>query len=89
MTTGKIRVKFWFIEKVQDEAKKYHMYIDIVDRTTDEHGMLQADEDGYYNVVADEIIAESEKAVKVRLATGLIDGSYKGWTTWIPKSVIA
>ena len=39
-------------------------------------------------VVAEEVLNESEKAIKVRLATGEVVGSYKGWVAWVPKSVI-
>lgn len=35
-----------------------------------------------------EVLSESEKAIQVILGTGDIVGSYKGWKTWLPKSVI-
>ena len=46
-------------------------------------------ERGYFTVQADMIFSETEKAVKVLLATGTTVGSGKGWTCWIPKSLIA
>ena len=83
MTTGWIKIKEWFEEKIQNDARRYHMSIDV------------AYKNGYIDVVDDcvfvcvqEKLSETEKAVKVVLSTGYIDGSYKGWTTWIPKSVI-
>lgn len=88
MTACKMRVKAWFLDKEQQKAKHYNTWIDCVDRTTDEHGMLAADADGCYTVIAEEVLAESDKAAKVKLSTGLIVGSVKGWTTWIPKSLI-
>jgi hypothetical protein len=80
-----IKVKKWFYEKTDAVAKTYNVYIDF-----------ERDDDGMMKVVNDtvtlytrEIIAESEKAVKVCLESGAVVGSVKGWTTWIPKSVIA
>lgn len=72
-----MKIKEWFYDKQQEIAGGYNCYIDKKDS-----------EEGYVEVVA-ERIKESEKAIQVKLETGSIVGSYKGWTCWIPKSVIA
>ena len=72
-----MKIKEWFYDKQQEIAGGYNCYIDKKDS-----------EEGYVEVVA-ERIKESEKAIQVKLETGSILGSYKGWTCWIPKSVIA
>ncbi len=82
-----IRIKEWFLDKTQQVAKTYNCFIDTPERG--EHGLAVVDENGTVAVIVEEELSESEKAVKVRLATGSIVGSVKGWTTWIPKSVIA
>lgn len=82
-----LKVKSWFIEKVQIEALRYNMIIDKnIDRECGE--TLKEDENGCYTVYVEEL-KETEKAIQVKLATGHIEGSTKGYTTWIPKSVIA
>ncbi|WP_158562690.1 hypothetical protein [Eubacterium sp. AF17-7] len=43
---------------------------------------------GYITVYIQEEIKETEKAINVVLSTGHVDGSTKGWKTWIPKSVV-
>ena len=80
-----IKVKAWVIDKAEAEAKRYNTWIDIYSR--DEDGTKIAI-DGYYTVRG-EIIKETEKAINVRLSTGDIVGSKKGWTIWMPKSQIA
>lgn len=86
MKEGYIKVKDWFIEKTEQTSKRYNTWIDIFSRN--EMGKAITDEDGYFTVLADEIINESEKAVQVVLHTGNIVGSGNGWKTWIPKSVV-
>lgn len=81
-----MKVKEWFVDKTQETAKRYNMWIDVDSRN--ELGMIVADENGYVKVMAQEVISETEKAVQVILSTGFVDGSAKGWKTWIPKSVI-
>ena len=80
-----IKVKEWFEAKEQEKAKKYNIYFQIAERN--ENGTIKS-ENGYVSVVG-EILAETEKAVKCHIESGDVVGSYKGWTTWIPKSVIA
>lgn len=80
-----LKIKEWFYDKTQDVARNYNCYIDF---ERDENRYRKV-EDGYVTVYAREIIAETEKAIQVVLETGDVVGSYKGWKTWIPKSVIA
>lgn len=82
-----IKIKEWMYDKVSQTAKSYNCYIDCFTRS--EIGMIQADENGFVTVLVDEFLAESEKAIQVRLRTGMIDGSVKGWKCWLPKSCIA
>lgn len=85
MKIGFVKVRDWFIDKTQVTAKRYNTFIDVYSRNED--GVIIA-EDGYYTVKIIEVLQESEKAIQVVLGTGDIVGSYKGWKTWIPKSVI-
>ena len=87
MEAGYIKVKEWFIKKTEQTSKRYDTWIDVYSR--DENEKVTADENGYITVLAEKVIAESEKAVQLVLHTGDIVGSGKGWKTWIPKSVIA
>lgn len=85
-----IRIKEWFLRKAQDTATRYNCFIDVTDNSRDlETNAITADADGYVEVIAEEELKESEKAVQVRLATGSVLGSANGWKCWIPKSVIA
>lgn len=79
-----LKIKEWFLDKIQDTAKRYNTYIDL--SRNDDHTVDR--EDGCVFPTIVERLGESEKAIKVRLSTGSIVGSYKGWVTWIPKSVI-
>lgn len=79
-----IRIKEWFEEKAQREAKHYNVWINL---KRNEDGTIEV-VDGFVTAYVEEQLAESEKAIKVRLASGAVDGSYKGWTLWVPKSVI-
>ena len=87
-TTGSniLTVKAWVIDKAQDTASRYNCFIDYAERGVD-HTRLEVN--GYIKVIVEERLGETEKAVKVRLRTGDIVGSVKGWTLWIPKSQIA
>ena len=80
-----LKMPEWLFNKVNRESSNYHIYLDF-DR----------DENGYMEVVygcvfahVEEVLTESEKAIKVRLASGECVGSSKGWTTWLPKSCVA
>lgn len=86
-----IKIKDWFFNKMQDEAKRYNCWIDVKYNEEMQEGdaNLINNEDGYITVYVQEEIKETEKAVNVVLSTGFIDGSTKGWKTWIPKTVIA
>ena len=85
MNIGFVKVRDWFIDKTQITAKKYNTFIDVYSRNEDD---VIISEDGYYTVKIMEVLSESEKAIQVVLGTGDIVGSYKGWKTWLPKSVI-
>jgi len=81
-----MKVKEWVIEKAQQTAGSYNCYIDY-ERDENNHG-LALRENGYITVYVEEFLSESEKAMQVRLSTGSVVGSYKGWKLWIPKSQI-
>lgn len=81
-----IKVKAWVIEKAARTASEYNMFIDRYDR--DEDGVLHAGNE-WAEVMVEEILNESEKAIQVKLSTGNVVGSIKGYKLWIPKSQIA
>lgn len=82
-----MKIKTWIIDKIQHEASKYNTYLDIAKRTNDiAHQPLI--EDGCYFMKISETLEETEKAIKLKFSSGEIDGSYKGWTAWVPKSQI-
>ena len=83
MTTT-MTVKSWVIDKAQQIASGYNCFIDF-EREADGS---RKERDGYTTVFCDEVLSESEKAIQVRLRTGEIVGSVKGWKLWIPKSQI-
>lgn len=80
-----IKVKAWVIDQAHQTARRYNCYIDYAKRNEDG---TRKEEDGYIWVYGEEVIAETEKAIQIRLGTGRVVGSYKGWATWIPKSQI-
>lgn len=80
-----IRIKRWFADKEQRKAGHFNTYIDL---KRNEDGTIE-EVDGYVTAYIEEQLAESEKAIKVRLASGAVLGSYNGWELWVPKSVIA
>lgn len=80
-----IKIKEWFFNKTSDNANRYNTFVDF---ERNESGMRKI-ENGYVTVFTREVISETEKAIKVNLESGAVVGSCKGWTTWIPKSVIS
>lgn len=80
-----MKIKTWFMNKVGEQARHYNMLLDYV-RNADRIGFKE--EDGCVFPLVEQILKETEKAIQVRFSTGMIDGSQKGWTTWVPKSVI-
>ena len=82
-----MKIKTWIIDKAQAEAKRYNTWFDY-SRRTEDISTTPLVEDGCYFVKIDEILQESEKAIQVKISTGAIDGSYKGWKLWVPKSQI-
>ena len=81
--TRMINIPAWFYYKLRETSDRYHCYIDVYNRG--ENGSIPSD---VVMVQAQEVLKETEKAIQVKLITGGVDGSYKGWTTWIPKSLI-
>ena len=78
-----IKVKEWFFDKVYEEAKKYHIYLN--GEYKDVNGIEMLD---HTTLRVDEVLKETEKAVQVVLDAETESGSYHSWKTWIPKSVI-
>ena len=78
-----IKVKEWFFNKVYEEAKKYHIYLNGECKVVNGIEML-----GHTTLRVDEVLKETEKAVQVVLDAETESGSYHSWKTWIPKSVI-
>lgn len=85
MTGRTLKIKEWFFDKTSEKASYYNVFIDFV---RNEKGRKLV-EDSFVTAYVDEYIGETEKAIQVRLRSGDCVGSYKGWKTWIPKSVIA
>lgn len=82
-----MKIKTWVIDKAQIEAKRYFTFFDFA-RRTDDAAQTPFIEDDCYFMKVDEILKETEKAIQVKLSSGEIDGSVKGWKLWIPKSQI-
>ena len=80
-----MKVKEWIIDKAQQAAGAYNCYIDY---ERGEDGTAKK-ENGFVTVYVEAILGETGKAVQVRLRTGDVVGSVKGWKLWIPKSQIA
>ena len=85
METRAALVKEWIIDKAQETAMNYNTFIDY---ERNEAGTRQL-YNGSLKVLVDEIISETEKAVQVRVSTGAVLGSCKGWKLWVPKSCIS
>lgn len=79
-----LKIKEWFFNKLDNVARGYNVYIDA----DFENGSIVV-EDGCVYAQIDERIEESEKAIKVHFTSDAgYGGSGKGWTTWVPKSVL-
>lgn len=78
-----MKIKTWFFNKKNDEAKAYHMYLDY----TCEDGKCLADSPETVTIIGS-VIKESDKAVYFWANTGSFGGSTNGFKMWIPKSVI-
>lgn len=78
-----LKLKEWFFDKIDHEAKWYNIFIDV----DYENGVKIVEDDCVFAQI-EERIAESEKAIKVRFSSGRCDGRTKGWETWIPRSVL-
>ena len=82
-----IKIKEWFYDKMEAVSRNYNMFIDVTEASRVD-GKITANEDGYLEVIVEQTIKETEKAIQVVLSTGWVIGSTKGWKCWIPKSVI-
>ena len=76
---GLLTVKEWFFDKTNEDAKA--------------HGILLCGEykDGMLDhtiMRVEQVLGESEKAINVVLDAETFGGTFNGWKTWIPKSVI-
>lgn len=79
-----LAVKEWFFNKEQDKATHYNVFMDF---ERNENSTIKV-ADGYVFAKIEEVIKETEKAIQVKISSGDVIGSYKGWTCWIPKSLI-
>lgn len=79
-----IKVKEWFRDELHDKMMGYRC---LPDCEYIEDPVIGSVADGTSLRIA-ELVAETEKAVKVVVEAETFGGHYKGWTTWIPKSVI-
>lgn len=79
-----LAVKEWFLGKEQEKATHYNIFLDF---ERNEDGTIKVT-DGYAFAKIEETIKETEKAVQVKISSGDVLGSYKGWTCWVPKSLI-
>nr|DAH67889.1 MAG TPA: hypothetical protein [Caudoviricetes sp.] len=78
-----LAVKEWFFNKEQEKAGRYNVFMDFK-RT--EAGIAEIVDD-YIFLKIEKVIKETEKAIQVKISSGDVIGSYKGWTCWIPKSL--
>ena len=86
MTNGRgfMKVKEWFFDKTNDAAKNFEMT--LVGEYTDNETLGRVLDHTIFRV--EEVLAETEKAIKVALDAETFGGNVKTWTTWVPKSVI-
>ena len=74
-----IKVKEWFGEKINEEAKGFHLYL-IGEY---KNGMMD-----HSQLRVEEVLRETEKAFQVALDAETANGDVRVWKCWIPKSVI-
>lgn len=79
---GKVEIKEWLFDRISAEAKSSDVWLTCV---RDDKDMIDRS-NGKVTVFFDELHGESAKALHVRLASGDVCGSYRGWTVWLPKS---
>ena len=63
-------IKEWFYEKEEEKAMRYNMFLDVTERN--ENGTIKVT-DGFVAAKVEEVLQESEKAIKVRISTGVVD----------------
>lgn len=78
-----ITVKSWLFDKLSDEMRRYHFL--LVCEYTDVNGLSMAD---HSKLRVEEVIAETEKAYKVKLDVETVNGNPRTYTAWLPKSAI-
>lgn len=83
-----IRIKEWKADQIDIEAKRFNTFCDVVYRVSENDVHYYKQEDGSVIYKVREVLKETEKAIYVHLESGLVDGSFKGWKTWVPKSAI-
>lgn len=82
MYNNSFKIKEWFANKMNNEARAYRMYVNF-DQNEDYSTVV---EDGCV-FAAGKILSETEKAYRISFSTN--SDSNKDWTTWVPKSVVA
>lgn len=80
-----MRIKVWLYKNIQREARQQHLYIDY--SSASGQGIADLDNSDYVEV-SGQLVRETEKAILVRLSTGLFGGSSKGYEHWLPKSQV-
>lgn len=81
-------IKEWLRDKIDEEAKSYHMLLDgCYSFDTDNHvdGSISLN---HSTILVEEVVSETEKAVKVQLSATTFGGHYHAFTAWLPKSQI-
>lgn len=81
---GIITVKEWFFDKTNRAAADYGVILEGEYIESETIGSVL----DHTKLRVEDVLAESEKAVKVALDATTRNGSHRTWTTWIPKSVI-
>lgn len=77
------KIKEWLFDKINNEAKGYHMLLD--GEYHDESGNRVLDHTSIHVI---EVLSETEKALRVKLECTTFGGHYHSYTTWLPKSQI-
>lgn len=79
MERGYWKVKEWFFDKVNETCKGYgRALVGEYKNGQLDHTILRVNE----------VVAETEKAFKVKLDAETFGGHWVEWTAWVPKSVI-
>lgn len=83
---GRLEVKEWIFDKIEDEMKKFNMYL------AGEYVHLEGSEDinvkRHDMIRVEEVLKETEKAFQIMADAETVNGHAKAWKCWIPKSAI-